>query len=194
MLTGMAAYASPTIQWSGMQDIRFEYIPGQPLTSWELDINEDGVLDYDFTPPSAVWIQPYNGAQHSPGSHSAGVVFDALTLWEPNGQMLTSNLEPIASQYSEGWDNVSHKYLGTLVTVNGNDYYGWLCMSIYTDAPDNNYMIFHDWAYETRADTSIMAGAVPEPTTWALYICGAVCMFIVRCRQIRRLHYINNKL
>lgn len=31
-----------------------------------------------------------------------------------------------------------------------------------------------DWAYESRPDTPILAGAVPEPSTWALLVGGGV--------------------
>jgi len=33
-----------------------------------------------------------------------------------------------------------------------------------------------DWAYETRPNTPILAGAVPEPSTWALLVGGGVLM------------------
>jgi hypothetical protein len=43
-----------------------------------------------------------------------------------------------------------------------------------------------DWAYETRPDTPIFAGAVPEPSAWALLVGGGVLMVWFRRKRNER--------
>lgn len=42
-----------------------------------------------------------------------------------------------------------------------------------------------DWAYETRPDIPIFAGAVPEPSTWSLFALAGVGLWIYRRRFLR---------
>ncbi len=189
----MTAHAS-LIEWSGIQNIRYESAGNGELTlPWEFDINGDGVLDFDFTLPPSMFIQPYNGAQFSSGPHFGGVLFDAHSDWEATGRMLTSNHEPVGYSLSETlyWDNISRGYLGTQVATEGNIYYGWLCMSVSVDSDvsANNYVVFHDWAYNSQPGVGIMAGVVPEPSTWALFLCGGIALL---ARLLARLQESNN--
>ena len=43
-------------------------------------------------------------------------------------------------------------------------HYGWIHIE---NLFGSNWGQISDWAYETRPDTPILAGAVPEPSTWA---------------------------
>jgi len=191
MLSCMAVQAG-LISWSGIQNIRYESLRNGEITPpWELDINDDGVLDYEFTPPSSMVVQPCNGAGHSPGPNSGGTLFNENTVWESvTAWELTSNHEPIGFSPSEDpayWDNVNNKYFGTRIAVNGDFFYGWLQMSVSTDpdVPENNYVVFHDWAYQTEPGVGIVAGVVPEPSSIALMLCGGLAIIGMYCRKRR---------
>lgn len=57
------------------------------------------------------------------------------------------------------WNNgVQNKYLGVVLTINGQIHYGWVCLDI---ASDNLSFTVKSWAYEKRPDTPIRAGYVP---------------------------------
>jgi len=61
--------------------------------------------------------------------------------------------------------------------------YGWIRLSIDSmtnpDVPNLIHLgpLVVDWAYETRPDTPILAGAVPEPSTWALLAAAGAAFY-----------------
>ncbi len=61
--------------------------------------------------------------------------------------------------------------------------YGWVRLSIDSMTNPEVPNLIHlgplvvDWAYETRPDTPILAGVVPEPSSWALLLAGGVAIW-----------------
>jgi hypothetical protein len=56
-------------------------------------------------------------------------------------------------------------------------HYGYFDMFMRGDIPG---AALYGWAYDTRPNTSILAGAVPEPAPWALFGLGLASWFYRR--------------
>ncbi len=73
----------------------------------------------------------------------------------------------------------TEKYVGFRLHLSSNEdlVYGWVKVSILgdlNDYPANGDIILHEWAYESTPNTPIKAGAVPEPTSLAIFAMGGV--------------------
>jgi hypothetical protein len=171
-----------------------------------VDINRDGQDDYLFT-----WGMDF-GMRCLGDSKAAGYF---LTPWdEPWARALAANaligpsMSPVAwignldsprTLALSGWRDigdpdfkgigefagVESAYAGLQLLINGNTHYGWIRLG--APLPFLNGGWIYDFAYETRPDTPILAGAVPEPSTWALLVGGGVLMvWFTRKRNERR--------
>ncbi|GMV27583.1 MAG: hypothetical protein AMXMBFR58_36140 [Phycisphaerae bacterium] len=69
-------------------------------------------------------------------------------------------------------------YLGVRFALGDQNHYGWIRLSTYIDEPNDYAMVMtvFEFAYETRADTPIPAGAVPAPGGLAALAVGAAAM------------------
>ena len=61
--------------------------------------------------------------------------------------------------------------------------YGWVRLSTGIGDVYSSY-ILHDWAYESQPGVGIVAGVVPEPSTWALFLCGTITMLGLGVRSL----------
>lgn len=64
-----------------------------------------------------------------------------------------------------------HAYMGVEFQRAGSTHYGWVLLNVAPDYPAGQ---IEAWAWETRPGEAILAGAVPEPSTWALLVAGGV--------------------
>ncbi len=79
-----------------------------------------------------------------------------------------------------------HAYMGVEFQRAGSTHYGWVLLYVAPDYPAGQ---IEAWAWETRPGEAILAGAVPEPSTWALLLGGGVLMVWFRRKRHERRGY-----
>jgi len=76
---------------------------------------------------------------------------------------------PGGGQYSGRWTNVVNRYLGLKFQINGETHFGWARLSVHLQMTKHLEAMLTGYAYETEANTPIMAGqegaqAIPAET------------------------------
>ena len=166
-------------------------IPGDGYTSTSLDLNQDGIGDFSFSggpflctsdvPSSgctsayliaslntnSVLCQDYNVVVVMPAGTTIGSVASSNTVWKNSdgATLVTAFFSPRYG--TSGWGGPlslpGAGYLGVRFYAQDGLHYGW----IHAWLPDSRSYwgaplpVILDWAYETRPDTAIAAGAVP---------------------------------
>jgi hypothetical protein len=80
------------------------------------------------------------------------------------------------------WQPNMTAFLGVEFQIEGNVHYGWIRLST-LNVPGVNGGTIHDWAYNSMPGQPILAGQVPEPSTWALLVGGSFAFFALRRRK-----------
>ena len=171
-------------------------------SSQNIDINGDGIPDFNLNSPNGIQIDLNPLNQNSvlavpEPSPNFGVLIAALMLgtviptspssldpalvWYGTnsiyggtaGIVAASNIGSIG--YFQGNTNA---YAGFQLNVGGENYLGWL----YIQNLGLNIGQITSWAYQSSPNTSIPAGAVPEPSTWALLVLGCL---VLAARHLR---------
>ena len=70
-----------------------------------------------------------------------------------------------------------HGYMGIEFQRASGTHYGWISLYVDAFAP---VAVIDSWAWEMRPGVPILAGAVPEPSTFALLVAGGVLMMWFR--------------
>ena len=180
--------------------------PSQPIgynpvnnVSFDIDVNGDGTVDYTVISQfGQVLLQPHwdNRIITIPASPpDLGYLVAAL----PTGFSIGSSLDPVYAWYDRNTDAFGTAVIGVQMDVGaisyflgqtafvgldlvygGEDHYGWMRI-------DNPLQIVAgqivDWAYQTRPNTPILAGAVPEPSAEALIILAGGLILLGRKRD-----------
>ena len=166
---------------NGTDDFMFSYmVPGNPdffadplLGGNEMLARVDAVFpqnSYSFPLPSGTPVD---------SDPTGDTVWDST--WSGDRQTFMIWRSVGGETVGSGWWMGETAYLGVCFDGAGESHYGWVQMTVYEDFPGS---IIHDWAYETQPGVGIMAGAVPEPSTWALFLTGGACLFF-RLRRRR---------
>jgi hypothetical protein len=71
-------------------------------------------------------------------------------------------------------------YMGVRFQAADGLHYGWMRLELPFVGVNGGYI--REWGYDTRPDALILAGAVPEPSTCALF-CAGIVAFLLRRQQ-----------
>jgi len=110
---------------------------------------------------------------------------DALVLGSYDPEVVGGGLVPVGLFYD------TTAFMGVHFQIDSEWHYGWVRIRGGVAGPSDDGQQFYlnppawivDWAYETRPDTSILAGVVPEPSVCGLLMIG---LGAVLSRCIRR--------
>jgi len=171
------------------------YGPVPGFTMLPLDLDRDGVVDFTIdssllqstkvVPGGSNRILALPEPPPDLGSYvhplQAGeVIFLTSTqgglAWvDGNGLVRGSTLSACAAPFGcvGPWVGLT-AFAGVEFEIAGAAHYGWIRIANF-DLGGNVL----DWAYETRPGVPIFAGAVPEPSTWALMMGGGLLFFYV---------------
>ncbi len=189
-------FASPTINWSGVQDIQIGADSPEKAGWLYLDIDNNNIVDYkmDYLDPE-LWVLPQNGnemimfdeAVHLPFVDymcerlASGALINNTTeeplLWASADDLLVQSLGGVSGGIAGYWKGADHEYMGVRFTAGDGIHYGWIEMSV-SDTLD--LATIHSWAYNTVPGEGLVAGVVPEPSTIALFLVGVITFGIKR--------------
>lgn len=192
-------FGDADIVWSGIQNQR------AALDITDFDVNLDGVVDFVFS-----WDDFTQGATFDPVAGNSGIgmeypyipgIYDYVPLsagfvveqptqdpsmlwWDGSDYLLASGLFGEEIGYSGSFAQ-TNGYMGISFSVDNSIHYGWIHMSHDENlsSPNNFYLFVDGWAWETEADTPIVTGAIPEPSSGVLVVFGALSLW-----QFRRSH------
>jgi hypothetical protein len=181
--------------------LNYAGVPFPPYNNRELDINQDGVIDFavradpafstiaifnnnrlaslpEERPDTGTFVFPF-----AVGSQ-IGSSLNPVLVWERAGDYPGESL--LVGNFGTGsaiglWPGVN-AYVGIELEISGLPHYGWI--HIASDSFSSGSIL--DWAYETRAGVAIEAGAgVPEPSSLALLglAAGLFCFFRQRAAK-----------
>lgn len=96
----------------------------------------------------------------------AGVTFGPQTASGESWGHRDSESQAIAYASGNAWPGFSGKppeaYLGVRFLSNGAVHYGWIRFVVPQTNPPSTFPVIADWAYESRPNTAIRAGAGPK--------------------------------
>jgi hypothetical protein len=150
-------------------------VVGQPsalavqASSTSAIIGHQPYLDF----PDNVWAVPL-AAETEVGPIAAGYAWFGGGLLTAARDSHTIGEPPLTVGYFTGLESA---YLGFQFQQNSETYYGWARVGC--PIAELNVGWIYDYAYELRPDTPISAGAVPEPSTWALLSAGGILFWLL---------------
>jgi hypothetical protein len=193
---GAGEAARAGIVYSGPQNILITTI--QNAAGYNLDLNGDSVTDFIIKDTGlgagglfdqlTVQSLGSNGVVNSSPGFAAALTLD--TLISPaspfqGGTLIMSQRKPDQGQ----WLGASHKFLGLRFRIPGQGtHFGWAQLSAANVASNRINATLEGWAYETRKDVGIRAGATtvaPEPSSAVLTLCGLGAAGVVVLKRRR---------
>jgi PEP-CTERM motif len=180
-LLGLPAAATAGVVYSGVQNL------SMPLNA-PLVVNFNPLVD---AIPDVTFLNSTAGSgviSMMPGASNAvnlGPLFagDPITLANTTDTVGGTLVQKNCCFSTTGpWagQGTAPAYVGLRFTASGQDYLGWAQLSLNINNPSGTVI---DWAYENTPATSINAGAVPEPSTLALFALGAAGVLALRTRR-----------
>jgi hypothetical protein len=204
-LAGSAVLAAPaaadaSIIYSGTVNSSIEQTGSGPSSS-TLNVTLDGSLT-DFTLTAQVGGGVIAGVSVSgpgttyfvadgvgPKALTLGTLISAANATGSGGNLSTSTGSPVSVKSGNWSADEVPAYLGLRFDISGSAHYGWAQLSIDVDGgvSPRAYVNLIDYAYESQADVSILAGdttvATPEPSSLALFALGAAGVMALRRKR-----------
>ena len=190
-----------SIIWSGESNV-VRYLNGE--YSYSLDINDDTIGDFKFRhDQTELFFQPVVG---NAGLSVFGYEYDPITAgisiglrmeesysWRNDerhllGYSIIDTPDGEAVLVGGGAFYDTNAFLGVSFQVADETHYGWIHLvhDNEAEAPFDLSLTIQDWAWETEADTAIIAGAIPEPFSALLVLLGAFTVWGINIRKHRR--------
>ena len=173
-------------------------ILGVPWTH-DFDLDGDGVPDYRFDNDGAIsYVSPLGSNRQIAYPAIPPDMGSSLTPLFA-GEMIGSSLDPVLGQWVDqssanlGWHSMISGCLNVgcfgpfayrtafmgfdFLGGDGQRHFGWLRID---DTIPGGHVYLLDWAWAATPGEAIMAGAVPEASTWALLGIGFLMLALAR--------------
>lgn len=195
---------SPHRPWDAMG----VYLMGHPdfPVSYTLDFNNDGQAEFVFSSDGHDFLLMPGGRNavlsetFGPGGMNAWVYPLSVNYPITSAQPVLSWFERIDTPFGSigagivGYrtmapgvglfQGVESAYVGLRFDLASGTHFGWARIGSPYIGEGGGYI--YEYAYETRPGVPILAGAVPEPSTWALLFGGGVLMVWFRGKRNAR--------
>lgn len=208
LLTGLDVVAQGTIVYRDIKDVPLFTLSGSVF--YDLDLDQNGSVDLTFRARASQFdVLPRNesrvlATQRVPpdlstyavplemGEEIQSAANDPFA-WNPL-LTLQSGAE-IGSTFTScmlvgddlgclGLFTGRNAYMGMEFQIDDQPHYGWVRVDV--SQPGLNGGWITEYAYDTRPGMPILAGAVPEPSTWALLVSGGLVIVWFRRKRTER--------
>jgi len=173
--------------------IRYTDVPDMTGGAVNWDLNNNGTIDFQLQ------VGPANKNDYSrlmavadgtgvaelaalPGSAdrlNAGEIIDSSRPFSASSTLYNDTNAPAFD-----WGSAQPRgFLGLRISVSGNTHYGWADVSVNKVNADTYTQTLYAYAYDDLPNQSIIAGAIPEPSTATLLVAGAAGAASLRRRR-----------
>jgi len=200
VLAGHPCRGSISVNWLD-DPVVLQHPPSGWSEQESVDLNADGIIDFTFAATvSFIGIRAEDLNQYliypSPPPNIGGPVeplSDGFEIGPSSGDgeldwfgtntdfsTLIQCLSGSGGYTCAGRFPGQHAYMGVEFDIEGATHYGWIDLYVAEYGP---YGEIYGWAYETDPGVSILAGAVPEPSTIVLIMTGSLALLLSRAKR-----------
>ncbi|MFI5219413.1 MAG: T9SS type A sorting domain-containing protein [Bacteroidia bacterium] len=174
------------IVYTNIPDVTITSINPSQTQSYNVDINNDSIMDFWFQTQKAVNL-PCSNFPTGPARYnlyakmnsldstaistinssvqklSLNVTIDSSNVWNSAGILIlrsrTFSSPPCSTIFTGNWATSTDGYAGVRLQVNNLTYYGWVRLNVYINTQNNSSSItIRDYAYNSVPDQPILAG------------------------------------